>query len=343
MALKATYKKHISDFIVPGGTSRGVLSQKDSYIIEVYDESSPKISGVGEVSVIERLSIDAVVDLEIMVDFVCRNINHFATHYHLLLDRYPAIRFGLEMALLDLSNGGKRIYFESDFTKEKDSILINGLIWMGDINFMMAQIHDKIEDHYGCLKLKIGANDFESELNLLAEIRKNYPKEQLEIRLDANGAFAYDGALKKLDQIARFGVHSIEQPIKQGDWQEMANICAQSPVKIALDEELIGITNLAAQDALLKAIKPHFIILKPSLIGGFNACDVWIEKAHQNNINYWITSALETNVGLNAISQWSYTKKVNMAQGLGTGKLFSNNFECPLYLVGDKLFHKATF
>ncbi len=340
MTLVATYKKHVSDFITPGGTSRGVLLQKDSYIIELIDDKTPTVKGLGEVSLINNLSIDAVSEIEQVMDFVCKNIIFFTLNNVQLLDKFPAVRFGLEMALLDLKNGGKQFYFESDFTKGKACIPINGLIWMGDIGFMMKQIQEKMEQKYSCLKLKIGANSFDSELTLLTEIRKSFSPSELEIRLDANGAFSHELALNRLDALSQFAIHSIEQPIKQGNWSTMADICIHSPIKIVLDEELIGVTNLVAQEQLLQTIKPHYIILKPSLLGGFVACEEWITMAKNQNIDYWITSALETNIGLNAIAQWCYTLGITLAQGLGTGKLFSNNFDSPLYLKGDKLYFK---
>ena len=341
MSLTASYKKHVSEFITPGGTSRGVLTYKDSYIIEVFDDLNPKIKGVGEVSVINKLSIDAVDELEEMVDFVCRNINQIKAHLDTVLINFPAIRFGFEMALLDLQNGGKQIYFPSKFTSEEASITINGLIWMGDISYMISQIKEKIADGFGCLKLKIGANELTDELDLLKQIRDEFKASQLEIRLDANGAFEPKNALERLEQFSKYDIHSIEQPIKQGQWHEMAKLCSSSPIKIALDEELIGINNRVAQREMLRYIKPHYIILKPSLVGGFRASNEWIDIAQTLNIDYWITSALESNIGLNAISQWCFTKGVDMPQGLGTGKLFSNNFESPLYIKGDQLYHKC--
>lgn len=340
MKLSASYKKHISEFITPGGTSRGVLTVKDSYIIEVFDELNPAIKGLGEVSIIKNLSIDAVDELEQIVGFVCDNLNGILPFYHTLLSNYPAVRFGLEMALLDLKNGGNQLYYPSKFTHEEAPIVINGLIWMGNLSFMMSQIEEKIAAGFGCLKLKIGANEHADELNLLKQIRNVFNVSQLEIRLDANGAYHSQDALAVLNEFAHYDIHSIEQPIKQGQWQVMAHICAKSPIKIALDEELIGITNRASQKELLELIKPHYIIIKPSLLGGFKASDEWIDVAQNLDIAYWITSALESNIGLNAISQWCYTKDVKMPQGLGTGKLFSNNFESPLYIREDKLFHQ---
>ncbi len=342
MTLKATYIKHISEFITPGGTSRGVLSTKDSYILTVWNDENPTVKGIGEISIIEKLSVDAVDNLEDVVAFVSDNISFFADNYKSLLSGFPAVAFGVEMALLDLKNSGKKLYFPSNFTNGTDQITINGLIWMGDIDFMLLQIREKLAQHYRCLKLKIGANDFASEMNLLKAIRDEFTEDVLEIRLDANGAFDINNALNKLNKLVVFGIHSIEQPIKAGNWFELAKLCTSSPIKIALDEELIGVTNRVAQKQLLETINPAYIILKPSLLGGFNECEHWIKLSKEFGIDFWATSALETNIGLNAIAQWSYLNNSGMPQGLGTGKLFTNNFESPLQLNGDQLGYKTS-
>ena len=265
---------------------------------------------------------------------------------------FPSIRFGLEMALIDLGmdgyveirgnkgntgNRGERILFPSDFTEGKDSIEINGLVWMGSFDFMRQQIIDKIESGFKCIKLKIGAMDFTEELNLIKSIRNEFSAKDIEIRVDANGAFKQTEALEKLNRLAEFGLHSIEQPIRQGFWDEMTNLCASSPLPIALDEELIGINEIKEKEKLLKTIRPQFIILKPSLLGGFKASEEWIDLAEKNNIGWWVTSALESNIGLNAIAQWTYTLKNKMPQGLGTGKLYLNNLDSPLKINNGKL------
>ena len=233
--------------------------------------------------------------------------------------------------MLDLQTGGRKLLFESYFTKGKKQIPINGLVWMGKKDFMLEQVKQKLIDGFSCIKIKVGAINFEEEVSLLRFIREQFPADMVEIRLDANGAFTHEDAMKKLNLLSQFHIHSIEQPIKQQQWELMKNICANSPIPVALDEELIGIYD-NAQDDLLDTIKPAYIILKPSLLGGFEVCDGWIAKADARNIKWWATSALESNIGLNAIAQWVFTKKNTMVQGLGTGSLYTNNISSPLYI-----------
>lgn len=241
---------------------------------------------------------------------------------------FPFIRFGLETALMDLKNGGNRIIYPSDFTTGTRSIPLNGLIWMGDREYMEKQIKEKIQDGYTCLKLKIGALNFETETELLKNLRGAYP--EIEIRVDANGAFEPDEAMKKLDVLSKFNIHSIEQPVKPGQIRSLAEICRRSPVPVALDEELIGIEDIRQRRELIEHIKPAYIVLKPGLMGGFASCEVWIALARENGIGWWVTSALESNIGLNAIAQWVATLNNEMVHGLGTGKLYENNFPSPL-------------
>ncbi len=228
------------------------------------------------------------------------------------------------------------LYFPSDFTEGKDSIKINGLIWMGDVNYMQSQIEEKIRDNFSCIKLKIGT-DWDSEKEILKSLRKEFSKDQIELRVDANGAFSLEQAKVVLQELADLDIHSIEQPIEAGNWKAMADLCKNTPTPIALDEELIGVLNFESKKDLLREISPQYIILKPSLIGGFSGSDEWIDLAEKNNIGWWITSALESNIGLNAIAQYTYTKNSPMPQGLGTGGLFTNNFPSPLALEGEKL------
>ncbi|MDO5614900.1 MAG: o-succinylbenzoate synthase, partial [Cruoricaptor ignavus] len=248
---------------------------------------------------------------------------------------FPSIWFGYEQAILNLKYGND-IYFPSEFTNGKDSIKINGLIWMGTPDFMQQQIEEKLHLGFDCIKLKIGV-DWDSEKEILKQLRQLFPKEKLELRVDANGAFDYNKAKTVLQELAELQIHSIEQPIKAGNTGEMAKLCTETPTPIALDEELIGIVKSEEKQILLEKIKPQYIILKPSLVGGISGCDEWIAIAEKLNIGWWITSALESNIGLNAIAQYTYTKKNPMPQGLGTGALFTNNFETSLYLVGDLL------
>ena len=251
------------------------------------------------------------------------------------LINHPSIIFGIEQALANL-NQEKDIYFPSDFTEGKDSIKINGLIWMGNADFMHSQIEEKLNNNFTCIKLKIGV-DWDSEKKVIKSIRNKFPKDQIELRVDANGAFFPEKAKIVLEELADLGIHSIEQPIAAGNWKAMAELCKNTPTPIALDEELIGVLNIESKKDLLKEIKPQYIILKPSLVGGFSGSDEWIDLAEKNKIDWWLTSALESNIGLNAIAQYAYNKKNPMPQGLGTGGLFINNFPSPLVLKGENL------
>ena len=327
---KASFKKHIFQFITPGGTSRGVLKTKNSWFIQVFNTENSDVVGVGECSLLPGLSIDDRPDFEEKLSHVCVNINYFVSEYHDSLKEWPAIVFGLEMALLDLKNGGVKTVFLSDFSQGKMNIPINGLVWMGDVDYMKKQLNQKIKDGFDCIKIKVGAIDFEKELKLIGEIRNTYDASQIEIRVDANGAFKPEEAMDKLYELNKLNIHSIEQPIKAGQWNKMAELCAESPLPIALDEELIGVNTLHQQEKLLTTIKPQYIILKPSLLGGFNASEQWVSLADKYNISWWATSALEGNVGLNAIAQWIAIQNNTLPQGLGTGQVFSNNVTSPL-------------
>ncbi len=335
--LKAGFNKRILVFKRPAGTSRGILKRKTSYFLTVWDDENPEIKGIGECSTIKGLSIDPWDKYEKKLAEVCRNINYFTAELQEGLNDFPSIRFGLETALLDLQRGGKHILFPSDFTAGKSGITINGLIWMGDFEFMKQQIKDKLENGFDCIKLKIGAIDFEKELELLKLIRKEYGPKELELRTDANGAFSPDNALEKLKRLSDFDIHSIEQPIRQNQWETMARLCETSPVPVALDEELIGKKSHDEIARMLDTIKPQYIVLKPSLIGGFAASKRFIAEAEIRNTGWWLTSALESNVGLNALAQWVFQWDNPIPQGLGTGQLFTNNIDSPLYLKNDVL------
>jgi len=338
--LIAKINKHELIFKTPSGTSRGVLHTKNSWIISLFDDVNPTIIGKGEASIIENLSPDWNDDYEKNLEEICQNINQYIANDFDDLKKFPSIKFALESALLDLKNGGKEIYFPSEFTDEKKSIAINGLIWMGSKEFMQVQIKEKIESGYTCIKLKIGAIDFDTELELLKSIRQKFSKNEIELRVDANGAFSPNDAMKKLEQLSKFDLHSIEQPIKQGQLEEMKKLCAATPFPIALDEELIGINDLSKKSEFLSFIQPQNIILKPSFVGGFKSCDEWIAIAEKNKINWWITSALESNIGLNAIAQYTFTKNNLLPQGLGTGQLYTNNFPSKLTIEKGKLLLK---
>lgn len=342
MELEAKFEKKVFKFKRPSGTSRGVLTEKLAWFIYVWDKSNPEVIGIGECSVISGLSPDFKNSsaYENKVSEVIENINHFRKRID-LLENYPSIYFGLEMALLDINNGGKRIYFDTSFTNGTQKLPINGLVWMGDISFMKSQIEEKINQGFECIKLKIGALDFNSELALLENIRKNFDKDQITLRVDANGAFRPEEALKKLYDLSNFDIHSIEQPIEPNHHEEMFELCQKSPIPIALDEELINITEEESKEKLLNSIKPQYIILKPSLIGGFKGTLEWIKYADRANIKWWITSALESNIGLDAISQFTSTFDIELPQGLGTGSLYENNIPSKLYIVGGNIYRKV--
>ncbi len=332
--MKAIYKKYILDFKRPSGTSRGVLTQKETYFIVLDDGKS---RGIGECGLLKGLSIDNVPHYEEKLRWVCDNIDLGAAKLWDALMQFPSIQFGVEQAFLSLNAIDPFILFPSDFTKKNSSIPINGLIWMGDEGFMFEQIQQKLEAGFNCIKMKIGAIDFEKEYDLLRSIRERYSPEKIELRVDANGAFLPDDAMNKLGLLSKLGLHSIEQPIRQGNEIEMKRLCANTPLPIALDEELIGIFGVTKKEELLQTINPQYIILKPSLVGGFKGCLEWINSAKANDIGWWVTSALESNIGLNAIAQWTFTLKNKLPQGLGTGSLYTNNFESPLKVENGTL------
>ncbi|WP_250254430.1 o-succinylbenzoate synthase [Chryseobacterium sp. Marseille-Q3244] len=333
--MKASYFKYVLEFKRPSGTSRGVLLDKETFILEISEDGK---KGIGECAVFRGLSFDDKSDYEEKLIWLCENIDLNPDFLKEELKDFPSIWFGYEQAVQNLKLG-ENLYFPSEFTEGKSAITINGLIWMGDVGYMEEQIQDKLEKGFHCIKLKIGV-DWKSEHIILQELRRKFSKEQLELRVDANGGFSIDEAGIVLQQLADLHIHSIEQPIKAGNWKGMAELCAQTPTPIALDEELIGITDLEEKKKLLETIKPQYIILKPALVGGFAGSDEWISLAEEQNIGWWITSALESNIGLNAIAQYTFTKKSPMPQGLGTGALFTNNFESNLELRNELLWFK---
>jgi len=333
----ASYKKYNLLFKNPSATSRGVMTEKESWFIIIKDSLNPDICGIGECSYLSNLSIDYLPDYEMKLENICKQINRDKSELFDELNPYPSIRFGLETAFLDIENGGKRNIFPSRFIDGGNGILINGLIWMGSILYMKEQLKEKIEKGFNCIKIKIGALNFEEELSLLDYVRKEYG-EKIEIRLDANGSFEPDHAVEILKRLNEFSIHSIEQPIRKGQITKMSYVCRNSPIPVALDEELIGIP-LHKQQELLDYIRPQYIILKPSLLGGFSATDNWIALAEKMKIGWWVTSALESNIGLNAIAQYTFLKNNPLPQGLGTGLLYRNNILSPLEIKSDKLFY----
>ena len=335
--MKATYHKYILNFKRPSGTSRGVMTEKETWFI-VLEQDGKK--GIGECGILRGLSIDDRPDYEEKLQWTCDNIQLEKDQLWEALLEFPSIQCGVEMAFQSLVSVSPFLLFPSDFTNGAKSILINGLVWMGEEAFMKQQIEEKLAQGFTCIKLKIGAIDFDKELQLLRFIREHFTPEQVEIRVDANGAFDEISALDKLTQLSEFKLHSIEQPIQKNHTDSMAELCKTTPFPIALDEELIGVFSLAEKEQLLLKIKPQYIILKPSFIGGFRGTQEWISLAKKHKIGWWVTSALESNIGLNAIAQWTFLQHNLMPQGLGTGALFTNNFDCPLQVLQGQLWYK---
>ncbi len=332
--MKANYHKYILDFKRPSGTSRGVMTTKETWFIALRHEGR---NGVGECGVLRGLSIDDRPGYEEKLQWTCENINLGLEVLFSALVEFPSIQFGLETAFKSLESSNQFQLFPSAFTKGFDTIPINGLVWMGSEDFMRAQIKEKIEAGFYCIKLKIGAIDFQKELEILKSIRKEFSVSDIELRVDANGAFSPDDALEKLKRLSDYQLHSIEQPIKPKQYEVMAQLCKVTPLPIALDEELIGVFSFSEKRNVLQTIMPQYIVLKPSLVGGFKGSSEWIDLAEDLNIKWWVTSALESNVGLNAIAQWTYTLKNSMPQGLGTGGLYTNNFPSPLAVKNGTL------
>lgn len=336
MMINAAVKRIDFQFINPGQTSRGILYSKPSWFFIIAKDGR---TGIGECSVIPGLNPEYTDGYEPKILEVVDDINAGVIPSLTDIKDFPSICFGLETALLDLKYEESGILFPSDFTTGNLGIPINGLIWMGTKAEMQTRIREKLNSGFRVLKLKVGALNFDEEISLLKSIRKEFSPDDLELRLDANGAFSPRDAMERLKRLSDYHIHSIEQPITAGQWDEMACICSDSPIPIALDEELIGISDSTSKSKLLTHIQPQYIILKPSLVGGLEMSNEWISLAKGQNIGWWATSALESNVGLNAISQWVFTHSVSMVQGLGTGQVFGNNISSPLQLRGAELFY----
>ncbi|MBS1683030.1 MAG: o-succinylbenzoate synthase [Bacteroidetes bacterium] len=341
--LRASTHPFVFKFSFAARTSRGPMTEKTSWFIRLWDDRNPEVYGLGECGPLPGLSKKNGIEFETILDEEIKkiesknlslpmgeNISAVADFFqsNKINREYSAIAFGLETALLDLMNGGQRIIFKNKFI-EQTPVPINGLVWMGGLDFMLQQVEIKIRDGFKCVKLKVGGLDFEKECDVLQYIRRKYFRDNIEIRLDANGAFRKEDALDKLNSLKRFNVHSIEQPIKPG-LPEMEEICAKSPIPVAFDEELIGINSAEEKEKLLTKLKPNYIILKPTMHGGLLGCAEWIRIAEKSNIGWWITSALESNIGLNAIAQFTSQYTSNLYHGLGTGQIYDNNFPSPL-------------
>lgn len=370
------YKIEISErtlhFKQPAGTSRGVYTTRHSYYLTLTSDELPGVEGVGECATLPDLSCDAKPEYEMTLRQVCQMVEQMGRIPYDMIRAYPSITFGLETAFASFFDAAKKFLeivpaegasssemlkqkgvsvpagmenltelFDSPFGRGEEGITINGLVWMGTYEEMLARLEEKLQAGFHCVKLKIGAIDFFKELDLIKRIRDVYTKEQVELRVDANGGFLPENAMSQLEALAKYDIHSIEQPIKQHQWPKMAQLCRETPLPIALDEELIGVNVRSMKQALLDTVRPQYIILKPSLHGGIYGCNEWIELANQRGIGSWSTSALESNIGLNAIAHYAakvYGSNVKMPQGLGTGQLFTDNIPMPLEIRGDKLF-----
>ena len=371
------YKIDISErtlhFKQPAGTSRGVYTTRHSYYLTLTSDEIPGVVGVGECATLPDLSCDAKPEYAVTLRQVCQMVEQMGRIPYDMIRAYPSITFGLETAFASFFDAAKKLLeivpaegassssemlkqkgvsvpagmenlvdlYDSPFGRGEEGITINGLVWMGTYEEMLARLEEKLQAGFHCVKLKIGAIDFFKELDLIKRIRDVYTKEQVELRVDANGGFLPENAMSQLEALAKYDIHSIEQPIKQHQWPKMAQLCRETPLPIALDEELIGVNVRSMKEALLDTIRPQYIILKPSLHGGIYGCNEWIQLADQRGIGSWITSALESNIGLHAIAHYAakvYGPNVQMPQGLGTGQLFTDNIPMPLEIRGDQLF-----
>ena len=371
------YKIEISErtlhFKQPAGTSRGVYTTRHSYYLTLTSDEMPGVEGVGECATLPDLSCDAKPEYEMTLRQVCLMVEQMGRIPYDMIRAYPSITFGLETAFASFFDAAKKFLeivpaegassssemlkqkgvsvpagmenlvdlYDSPFGRGEEGITINGLVWMGTYEEMLARLEEKLQAGFHCVKLKIGAIDFFKELDLIKRIRDVYTREQVELRVDANGGFLPENAMSQLEALAKYDIHSIEQPIKQHQWPKMAQLCRETPLPIALDEELIGVNVRSMKQALLDTVRPQYIILKPSLHGGIYGCNEWIELANQRGIGSWITSALESNIGLHAIAHYAakvYGPNVQMPQGLGTGQLFTDNIPMPLEIRGDQLF-----
>lgn len=332
--MRLDFAPYLLHFNEPGGTSRGVMTEKPTFLLRIYDESSPEVYGLGEAAVFPGLSPEADGNYVMKLTELMANV---ALGRSTDLSRHPSIQFGLEQALYDFSNGCKGLYFPGSFTDGETSIEINGLVWMGDFDTMIERVEKKLAEGFHCVKLKIGAIEWQKELELIRFLRAGYDEHKLMIRVDANGGFNMENVLPRLKKLADLGVHSIEQPIPSGHPELMSFLCKVSPLPIALDEELIGKFTLDDKIKTLDEIMPAYVILKPALCGGFSGAEEWIKCAEERGIGWWVTSALESNIGLNAIAQWTAHLGAKGPQGLGTGGVFTDNFQTPVYLKGDRL------
>ncbi len=338
---KTEITKRTLHFKQPAGTSRGIYTMHDIWLVSISSDENPGRVGVGECAPLPDLSCDASSNYEARLRELLNVLEMTGCLDYNLMKPYPSMLFGIETAMLNLKNG--HILFDTPFAHGKEGIPINGLVWMGSFEEMSGRLEKKIEEGFKCVKLKIGAIDFESELELVKCIRRRFSKDSIQLRVDANGGFSVEDAPRVLERLARFDIHSIEQPIRQGHWKDMAELCRNTPLPIALDEELIGVNMTDMKEELLDRIRPQYLVLKPSLHGGMKGTEEWVQLAGERNIGSWITSALEGNVGLAAVAQlaaYIYGSGITLAQGLGTGGLYTDNLPAVTEIRGDKLWMK---
>ena len=339
---KITITSKLLHFLQPAGTSRGVYNTRLSFYLKLTSNEQPDVVGVGECATLPDLSCDAMPpnEYERKLRTFCDEYERTGVIDYEAMRPYPSMLFGLETAVAQFNAKGSLNFFDTPFGRGEEGIPINGLVWMGTFEEMFERLEAKLKAGFRCVKLKIGAIDFDRELQLIRYIRSTFSRNDVELRVDANGGFTPEEALSRMEALVQYDIHSIEQPIKQHQWTEMARLCAATPLPIGLDEELIGVNERQNKIELLDTIRPQYIVLKPSLHGGMAGTEEWIQLARERNIGSWITSALESNVGLNAIAQLTasiYGTNIRHAQGLGTGQLFADNIEMPLKVVGDKL------
>ena len=339
---KITITSKLLHFLQPAGTSRGVYNTRLSFYLKLTSDEQPDVVGVGECATLPDLSCDAMPpnEYERKLRTFCDEYERTGVIDYEAMRTYPSMLFGLETAVAQFNAKGSLNFFDTPFGRGEEGIPINGLVWMGTFKEMFERLEAKLKAGFRCIKIKIGAIDFDRELQLIRHIRSTFSRKDVELRVDANGGFTPEEALSRMEALVQYDIHSIEQPIKQHQWTEMARLCAATPLPIGLDEELIGVNERQKKIELLDTIRPQYIVLKPSLHGGMAGTEEWIQLARERNIGSWITSALESNVGLNAIAQLTasiYGTNIRHAQGLGTGQLFADNIEMPLKVVGDKL------
>ena len=338
--MKLSISERVFHFRQPAGTSRGIYTERHSWMVYATDTRWPDRVGCGECAPLPDLSCDAIADYGFVLRRLCDSVEQSGFLDEALTRPYPSMRFGIEVAMRNLQHG-RDIVYDTPFSRGETGIPINGLVWMGSYDEMLRRLEEKINAGYHCIKLKIGAIDFEREMELIRIIRNTFSSKDIQLRVDANGAFSPEEAMNKMERLSHFEVHSIEQPIRQRQWKVMAELCKSAPLPIALDEELIGVNIPEMKEQLLDVIQPAFIILKPSLHGGILGSEEWIRMADERGVRHWITSALESNVGLSAVAQFCshvYGPEIEMHQGLGTGLLFTDNIPMPLQIIGEKLY-----